>query len=69
MGRHYSTRDFSGRCRTGCWPAIFERRSVLTGLDFAAMNKTQPEELFAAWLELPEVQRNEMDAEMREIHA
>ena len=33
------------------------------------MKEAQPEALFTAWLELPEGQRNAMDAEFREIHA
>ena len=36
-------------------------------LDFAAMKEAQPEKLFSAWLGLPDVQRNEMDAEFRDI--
>ena len=49
----------SGRCQTGCWPATFEAHGVLAELDFAAMKETRIEGLFAAWLELPEDQRNE----------
>ena len=33
------------------------------------MKEAQLEALFAAWLELPEVKRNEMDADFSEIHA
>ncbi len=47
----------------------FEWRKVLAELDFESLKETQPEALFAAWLELPENQRNAMDAELREIHA
>src|SRR5262249_5604137 len=69
MGRHYSTRDFFRQVPNRLLARYFERRAVLSDLDFAAMKETQAQELFAAWLELPELQRNEMDAEMREIHA
>jgi len=69
MGRHYSTRDFFRQMPNRLLARYFEGRGVLSELDFAAMKETQPEELFGAWRELPEVQRNEMDAEMREIHA
>jgi len=31
------------------------------------MKETQPDELFAVWLTLPDGQRNEMDAECLEI--
>jgi hypothetical protein len=47
----------------------FEAHDVLAELDFAAMKETRIDELFAAWLELPESQRNGMDADFREIHA
>jgi hypothetical protein len=47
----------------------FERRGVLAGLDFAAMKEARIDELFTAWLELPEGQRNAMDADFSEIHA
>ncbi len=42
---------------------------MLAELDFEAMKETRIDELFAAWRELPEGQRNAMDAELREIHA
>ena len=38
-------------------------------MDFPALKESKPEPLFEAWLELPEGQRNAMDAEFREIHA
>jgi hypothetical protein len=53
----------------GLLARYFEVRGVLAGFDFVAMKETQPEGLFSAWLELPEGQRNAMDAELREIHA
>jgi len=45
----------------------FCARGVLGDLDFSAMKETQPDELFAAWLYLPDSQRNTMDAEFRDI--
>ena len=45
----------------------FNERWVFLDLDFSAMNETQPEDLFAAWLARPEKERNEMDAEFRDI--
>jgi len=33
------------------------------------MKETKPEELFTAWLELPDDKRKGMDAEFSEIHA
>ena len=45
----------------------FRARDLFGDLDFAAMKETRPEELFRAWLDLPDNQRNEMDAEFRDI--
>jgi hypothetical protein len=47
----------------------FKGRSVLDHLNFETLKETQPEELFTAWLALPESQRNTIDAEFREIFA
>ena len=69
MGRHYSTRDFFRQMPNRLLARYFEGRGVLAELDFATIKETRPDELFAAWLALPEDQRNEMDAELREIHA
>lgn len=69
IGRYYSTRDFFRQMPNRLLARYFEGRGVLTGLDFASMKETQTEELFDAWRELPEGQRNAMDPEFREIHA
>jgi len=69
MGRHYSTRDFFRQMPNALLARYFERRGVLAGLDFAAMKEARIDELFTAWLELPEGQRNAMDADFSEIHA
>jgi hypothetical protein len=54
MGHHYSTRDFFRQMPNRLLALYFEGRGVLAGLDFAAMIETRIDELFAAWLELPE---------------
>jgi hypothetical protein len=69
MDRHYSTRDFFRQMPNALLARYFAARSVLAEMDFAALQETKPEPLFAAWLELPEGQGNAMDAELREIHA
>jgi hypothetical protein len=69
MGRHYSTRDFFRQMPNRLLARYFEARSVLAEVDFAALSELQPEALFTTWLELPQGQRNAMDAELREIHA
>lgn len=67
MGRHYSAREVFRQMPNALLARYFEARGQLGNLDFAAMRETRPDELFAAWLALPDVQRNEMDAELREI--
>ena len=67
MARHYSTRDFFRQMPNGLLARYFHARGVLGDFDFAAMKETQPDELFAAWLGLPDSQRHEMDAECRDI--
>jgi hypothetical protein len=69
MGRHYSVRDFFRQMPNALLGRYFAARGVLAEVDFAALKEARPEPLFAAWLELPENQRNAMDAELREIHA
>lgn len=67
MARHYSTRDFFRQMPNALLARYFCAREVLGDLDFSAMKETQPDELFAAWLYLPDSQRNSMDAEFRDI--
>ena len=43
-----------------------QTRGLFGDLDFSAMKETQPDALFSAWLALPDVQRNDMDAEFQE---
>ena len=69
MGRHYSTRDFFRQMPNRLLARYFEAHGALRELDFAAMKETRTEELFAAWLELPEDQRKKMDADFSEVHA
>jgi len=45
----------------------FHGRGMFGRTGFSAMKETQPDELFTAWLGLPDVQRNTMDAELRDI--
>jgi hypothetical protein len=67
MARHYSTRDFFRQMPNALLDRYFQARGLFGDLDFSAMKETQPDELFAAWLDLPDGQRNEMDAEFRDI--
>lgn len=45
----------------------FQKRGLFGDLNFAAINETHPDELFAAWLSLSDVRRNELDAEFQDI--
>ncbi len=67
MARHYSTRDFFRQMPNALLARYFQARGLFGELDFAAMKETQPDELFAAWLLVPDGKRNEMDTEFRVI--
>jgi hypothetical protein len=67
VGRHYSTREVFRQMPNALLARYFGVHGLLGHLDFEAMNETRPEELLAAWLQLPDFRRNEMDAELREI--
>jgi len=67
MTRHYSTREFFRQMPNALLARYFHAHELFGELDFAAMKETQPEELFTAWLELPDGKRNTMDAEFRDI--
>jgi hypothetical protein len=67
MARHYSTKDFFRQMPNALLARYFHGRGLFGNLNFAAMKEGKPDELFAAWLYLPEEQRNTMDAEFRDI--
>jgi len=67
MTRHYTTRDFFRQMPNALLARYFQRRDVLADLDFATLKETKPDELFAAWMELPDSLRNGMDAEFKII--
>jgi hypothetical protein len=69
MARHYYTKDFFRQMPNALLARYFQGRGLFGDLDFAAMKEGKPDELFAAWLALPDAQRNEMDAELRDIFA
>jgi hypothetical protein len=69
MGRNYSTRDFFRQVPNRLLKRYFAAHGVLNAMDFAALKETQTGPLFAAWLKLPEGQRNAMDAELQQVHA
>ncbi len=67
MARHYTTRDFFRQMPNALLERHFKARGVLMNLDFAALPDTRPDELFAAWLALPDKERDIMDAEFKEV--
>jgi hypothetical protein len=69
MARNYTTRDLFRQMPNRLLARYFQGRGLFVELDFAAMKEAKPDALFAAWLELPEGERKEMDAELGEISA
>jgi len=67
MARHYSTRDFFRQMPNALLATYFAARGLLGDLDFSGMKEPRPDPLFAAWLALPDSQRNAMDAEFLDI--
>jgi hypothetical protein len=67
MSRHYSTKAFLRQMPNALLARYFQARGLFSDLDFSAIKETRPDELLAAWFCLPDSQRNEMDAEFREI--
>ena len=67
MTKHYSTKNFFRQMPNAQLARYFEARNLFADLDFAAMKEGKPDELFAAWLKLPDDQRNVMDAEFQDI--
>lgn len=67
MARHYTTKDFFRQMPNALLARYFLGRELFADLDFSTMKETKPDELFGAWLYLPDGQRNEMDAELRDI--
>jgi hypothetical protein len=67
MTRHYSTKEFFRQMPNALLARYFQARGLFGDIDFSRMKETKPDELFAAWLYLPDRLRNEMDAEFRDI--
>jgi hypothetical protein len=67
MAKHYSTKDFFRQVPNALLARYFHHKQLLVDFDFAAVKDTRPDELFDAWLDLPDGQRNAIDTEFREI--
>lgn len=67
MARHYLTKEFFRQIPCALLARYFQGRGLSDGLDFSAMKEGKRDVLFGAWMYLEEGQRNEMDAEFRDI--
>ena len=67
MARHYSTKHFFRQIPNRLLARYFSDRNLFTDLDFSDLDETKPDELFNAWLQLPEQQRKLMDAQFQDI--
>ncbi len=67
MARHYSTKDFFRQLPNTLLARYFRAQGLFGDLEFTAMKEAKPDERFAAWLFLPDGQRNVMDAEFRDM--
>ena len=54
MAQHYSIKDFFRQMPNPLLARYFKTKGLFSELDFVAMKEGKPDELFAAWLELPE---------------
>jgi hypothetical protein len=67
MARHYSSKDFFRQMPNALLARHFQGRGLFAEINFAVMMEGGPDELFSAWLALPDGQRSLMDAEFRDI--
>lgn len=68
MSGQYSTKSFFRQMPKSMLARYFNERGLFGDIDFSAMKEGKPDELFKAWLTLPDKQRNKMDAEFRDIY-
>ncbi len=67
MARHYSVREFFRQMPNALLARFFHQQKLFETLDFSAMKETKPDELFEAWLALPDKVRNGIDTVFQEI--
>lgn len=68
MAGQYSTNNFFRQMPNYLLARYFNEHGLLCDIDFSAMKEGKPDKLFKAWLTLPTVQRNKMDAEFQDIY-
>jgi hypothetical protein len=54
MARLYSSKEFFRQMPNALLARYFQGRGLFGDLDFASMKETKPDELFTAWLGLPD---------------
>ncbi|MBW6487067.1 MAG: hypothetical protein K0B01_13050 [Syntrophobacterales bacterium] len=58
MAGQYTTRNFLRQMPNELLAHYFNERGLFGDMDFSAMKEGKPDELFTAWLALPDSQRN-----------
>lgn len=68
MAGQYSTKSFFRQMPNALLVRYFNEQGLFGDIDFSAMKEGKPDQLFQAWLAVPDNQRNKMDAEFRDIY-
>ena len=69
MAKHYSIKSFFRDIPATLLARYFHKQGHFQHFDFSAMNGAKLDELFGAWLYLPEGERRRMEGEFQEIFA
>jgi hypothetical protein len=69
MAKHYSIKSFFREMPPALLARYFHKRELLQDFDFSVLQGTKRDELFGAWLYLPEAERRRMESEFQEIFA
>lgn len=67
MARSYSIKEFFRQMPNALLASFFQARGLFPDIDFSKLKETSPEPLFEAWLQLPEKERDVLDAEFQDI--
>lgn len=69
MARHYSIKSFFRDMPPALLARYFHKQGALRDFDFSVMTRAKPDELFGAWLCVPEAERKLIEADFQEIFA
>jgi hypothetical protein len=67
MSRHYTIKTFFRQVPNELLAKCFKERAVLQDFNWAKIKETRINELFDAWMELPDSQRGELEASFQEV--